>query len=401
MSGKSVIDGYNDPLWDSSKFTKPNGSFETNNQNQLTFIPNNLPPAISYDNEFVMLLAQAERKVGELKGKGSELENPHILIRAYLKREAVLSSKIEGTLASLEDLNKHEAVGNIGQNVAENLRLHEVVNYVSALEDALEKIAEPNQQVDLDIMKTAHKTLMTGVRGQDKNPGEFRTKQNWIVKTQGTTKKIIYTPPPPEKILDLLKNLETFFQTNHNRTSTLVECAIIHYQFEAIHPFLDGNGRIGRLLLPLILYKKGLLPEPLLYLSAYFDKYQEEYYNGLLAISQKGKWKEWIKFFLKSFAEQADETIKNIQKLVDLERRYKEILREKNTSSNVVLLMEHMFSNPYITIPQAKEFLKVTYPSAKNVVMVLVDVGILKQTNIIYSSKVFNAEEIEETLNID
>ncbi len=400
MSSKSVIDGYNDPLWDSSKFTKPNGIFEANNQNQRTFVPNSLPPSISYDNELVMLLAHAERKVGELKGKGSELENPHILIRSYLKREAILSSKIEGTLASLEDLNKHEAVGNIGQNEVENLRLREVLNYVNALENALEKIKEPNQLVNLDIMKIAHKTLMTGVRGEDKNPGEFRMKQNWIVKTQGTTKKIIYTPPPPEKILDLLKNLEIFFQSNH-RTSTLIQCAITHYQFEAIHPFLDGNGRIGRLLLPLILYKKGLLPEPLLYLSAYFDKHQKEYYDGLLAISQKSKWSDWIKFFLKAFTEQADETIKNIQKLVDLERNYKEILREKNASSNVILLMEHMFSNPYITIPRAKKFLKVTYPSAKNVVMTLVDIGILKQTDIIYSSKVFLAEEIEETLKID
>ncbi len=401
MFSKSVIDEYNDPLWDSSKFTKPNGKFESNDQNQQTFVPNVLPPSISYDNELVMLLAQAERKVGELKGKGSELKNPHILIRAYLKREAVLSSKIEGTLASLEDLNKHEAIGNIGQNVAENLRLREVVNYVRALEESLKKIEEPNQLVDLNIIKTAHKTLMSGVRDQDKNPGEFRTTQNWIVKTQGTKKTIIYTPPSPKKILDLLTNLEKFFQTDHNQISTLIQCAIIHYQFEAIHPFLDGNGRIGRLFLPLILYKKGLLPEPLLYLSAYFDKYQEEYYNGLLAVSQKGKWREWMKFFLKAFAEQADETIKNIQKLVDLEKKYKNILRQKNTSSNVVLLMEHMFSNPYVTIPQASKFLEVTYPSAKNAVMTLVDVGIIQQTDIFYNSKVFLAEEIEATLNID
>ena len=401
MSSKSVIDGYNDPLWDSSKFTKPNGSFESNSQNQLTFVPKKLPPTIPYDNELIMLLAQAERKVGELKGKGSELENPNILIRAYLKREAVLSSKIEGTLASLEDLNRHEAIGNIGQNVSENLRLREVVNYVAALEDALEKIAEPNQLVDLSIMKTSHKTLMTGVRGQDKNPGEFRTTQNWIAKTGGTAKKIIYTPPAPERILDLLENLEVFFQTNHNQTSALIQCAIIHYQFEAIHPFLDGNGRIGRLLLPLILYKKDLLPEPLLYLSAYFDRYQEEYYNGLLLISQKSKWREWLKFFLKAFAEQADETIKNIQKLVDLEKKYKKILRQKNTSGNVVMLMEHMFSNPYITIPQVQKFLEVTYPSAKNVVTVLMDVGILQQTDIIYTSKVFLAKEIEDALSVD
>ena len=146
---------------------------------------------------------------------------------------------------------------------------------------------------------------------------------------------------------------------------------------EAIHPFLDGNGRIGRLLLPLILYEKGLLPQPLLYLSAFFDKHQEEYYNGLLDVSQKNKWRQWIKFFLRSFAEQADQTIKNIQKLSNLQIKYADILKNLNTSSNVVFLMEHLFDNPYITIPKAAEFLKVTYPSAKNAIMTLVNAKIL------------------------
>lgn len=401
MSTESVKDDYNDPMWNRNKFTKPNGTFEPNLKNQLTFIPDVLPPSIFYDRELVMLLAKAERKVGELKGKGSELSNPHILIRAYLKREAVLSSKIEGTLASLEDLNKHEAVGNIGKSESENLRLVEVLNYVGALEHSLEKIKDGTQRVDLDLMKEAHRELLTGVRGEDKSPGEFRKRQNWIVKSKGTIQEIIYTPPSPEKISDLLNNLQSFFQTNHDTMSALIQCAIVHYQFEAIHPFLDGNGRIGRLLLPLILYEKGLLPEPLLYLSAFFDKHKEEYYNGLLEVSQKKKWREWIKFFLKAFAAQADETIKNIQKLLDLQRKYKDILRQQNTSSNVVLLMEHLFGNPYITIPTASTFLGVTYPAAKNAIMTLVNLGILTQTNVVYTSKVFLAAEIEENLNVD
>ena len=182
-----VKDQYNDS-WNLNKFTKPNGSLERGNQNQLTFVPKLLPPVISYDKELIMLLALAERKVGELKGKGSELGNLHIFIRAYLKREAVLSSKIEGTLASLEDLNKHEIVGNIGQNVAEKLRLYEVINYVNALDMSLNSIRKVNQSVNLDIIKKAHKILMTDVRGQDKNSEDFRTQQNWIVKTRGTKK---------------------------------------------------------------------------------------------------------------------------------------------------------------------------------------------------------------------
>lgn len=364
-------------------------------------MPNKLPPAFFYDHELVMLLAKAERKVGELKGKGSELSNPYILIKAYLKREAVLSSKIEGTLASLEDLNKHEAIGNIGKDESEHLRLREVVNYVDTLENSLKKIQEEKRKIDLELMKEAHKELLTGVRGEDKSPGEFRKTQNWIVVTKGTVQEIIYTPPPPERLNELLDNLQTFIQTNHDTMSALIQCAVIHYQFEAIHPFLDGNGRIGRLLLPLILYEKGLLSEPLLYLSAYFDKYQQEYYNGLLGISQKSKWREWIKFFLKAFAEQADETIINIQKLSDLQRKYKDVIREQNTSSNVLLLMEHLFANPYITIPRAVKFLHVTYPAAKKVVMTLVDIGILTQTSITHTSKVFLAKEIEASLNVD
>ena len=401
MVAKSSIVRYNVSRLDLREFTRPNGHFEHNGQNQLAFVPSMLPPDIEYDHELVLLLAHAERKVGELKGRGGELANPHILIRAYLKHEAVLSSRIEGTLASLKDLNMHEAIGNIGQREAGDLRLNEVINYVKALKESLERIKEPGQPVDLDVIRAAHKTLMTGVRGQDKNPGRFREGQNWVTRGRGNAMEVVYAPPPAGKIADLLENLEGFLQTGDDRVSTLIQCAIIHYQFEAIHPFPDGNGRVGRLLLPLLLYKKGLLPEPLLYMSAYFDRHREEYYGGLLAVSQTSGWGEWVKFFLRAFAEQADGTIRNIQKLADLQGRYKELLEQKNVTGNALLLMEHMFSNPYITIPQAGKFLKVTYPSAKNAVMALVDAGILRRTDIAYRSQVFLAEEIEEALDVD
>ena len=282
-----------------------------------------------------------------------------------------------------------------------HLRLQEVLNYVDALSYSLERIKKGTQKVALDLLGDAHKKLLTGVQEEDKYPGKFRDKQNWIVKRKGTTTEIIYTPPPPEKLAELLNDLQSFFQTDHDTMSVLVQCAVIHYQFEAIHPFLDGNGRIGRLLLPLILYEKGLLPQPLLYLSAFFDKHQEEYYNGLLDVSQKNKWREWVKFFLRAFAEQADQTIKNIQKLSDLQIKYASTLKNLNTSRNVIFLMEHLFDNPYITIPKAAEFLKVTYPSAKNAIMTLVNAGILTQTDIVSTSKVFLAKEIKENLTVD
>ncbi len=397
MHDDSVKPKYNPIKWDTRRFTRPNGTLEYNSQNQMTFIPKSLPPEISYDNELIMLLAKSERKIGELKGIESGLPNPHILIKTYMKREAVLSSKIEGTLASLEDLNWHEAVGNIKKNETDVLRLQEVVNYVRALENCLEKIRKTNHSVNLDLVREAHEKLFANVQGADKGPGEFRKIQNYIIKTRGRTWEIVYTPP--EKVQELLDDLEAFIQAKHEMPSILIQCAIIHYQFEAIHPFLDGNGRIGRLLLPLILHERGVLPEPLLYISEYFDKHRDEYYKGLLAISQKSSWKKWIKFFLRAFIEQSDETIKNIQKLQSLQKRYKKLLKEQNASNNAIFLMEQLFGNPYITIPRATKYLSITYPAAKNAVMALVRAGILTRINMINASKVFLAVEIKESIN--
>lgn len=402
MKPKVIKGRYNKPRWSSlGGFTKPNGKFEDGEGGQPVFVPRMLPPTFAYGRELVLLLAEAERKVGELKGRGSELENPHILIRAHLKKEAVLSSKIEGTLASLEDLNRQEAIGDIDKKDAADKRLWEVVNYVDALEESLDQVRGSGQRVSLDMLRKAHEKLMRGVRGGDKSPGEFRDQQNWIIRTRGTAHEIIYAPPPPEKVSALLGNLEEFFQGDNEGMPVLIQCAVMHYQFEAIHPFRDGNGRIGRLLLPLILCEKGTLPEPLLYLSAYFDEHHDQYYGGLLAVSQKSKWSEWIKFFLRAFIEQADETIRSIQKLLVLMKEYRVLLLNKNASGNAVILMERLFSNPYVTIPKASQLLSVTYPSAKNAVMALVKAGILEQTDIRYRSKVFVAGEIEKAIRVD
>lgn len=398
MSARIIKDSYNEPQWNNiGRFTKPNGRFEANSDGRPTFVPRELPPTVRYDSELIALLVKAERKVGELKGKGGELENPHILIRAYLKKEAVLSSKIEGTMASLEDLNRQEAVGNVSRKDADRLRLREVINYVNALEASLKAMRETGRRVNMDVLRAAHKILMDGVRGHDKEPGKFRDQQNWVIRTRGMRREIVYTPPPPEKILALLENLEEFIQTES--LSVLIQCAVLHYQFEAIHPFVDGNGRIGRLLIPLVLYEKRIMPEPLLYLSAYFDKHRERYYSGLLAVSQKSGWLEWIKFFLMAFIEQADEAVENIQRLMTLMRRHKDTLRKRSASGKAVFLMESLFSNPYVTIPNAARFLGVTYPTAKSAVMTLVDAGILQPTDILYRSKVFVARDIEDALN--
>ena len=398
MEYEKVKERYNDPVpADLKTYTKPNGRFVANSDNQLTFLPQDLPPQVTYDKEMIMLLAAAERSVGELKGKGGELENPHILLRSYLKREAVLSSRIEGTLASLDDLNRYEVVGSIGRRNADSLRLLEVINYVSALELALERVSEGGRDIDLGIIQETHKILMTGVRGQEKSPGEFRDRQNWII----SGRRVIFAPPPPEGIPALLRSLEGFILERHDDIPALVQCAMIHYQFEAIHPFRDGNGRIGRLLLPLILHRKGLLPEPLLYLSAFFERHSDEYYGGLLDVSRKSRWGRWIKFFLRAFAVQAEETIGGIQRLVELQRQYSRILHERNASGNAVLLMGRLFENPYVIVPDAKKFLDTSYQTANSAVTALVKAGILDRTDIVSRSRVFLAKGIGEALSTE
>lgn len=397
---RNVKDTFNEPIPDGFEgYTNPNGSIKTSRGGMRTFVPADLPPIFDYDQELALLLAGAERAVGELKGMGSSLKNPHILLRAYLKREAVVSSKIEGTLASIEDLNKYEVLG-IGKVFAERLRLQEVVNHVAALEWALKKIRNDKHDMDRHLILGAHRILMDGVHGQEKNPGKFRDRQNAIAQTRGLRSKIIYTPPPPEIIPKLIQRLEKFCKAAHDDIPVLIQCALIHYQFEAIHPFGDGNGRIGRLLVLLMLCKRDLLPEPLLYLSAFFDAHLPEYYSGLLEVSRKSEWGAWVKFFLRAVAVQATEAIYNIKRLEDLHAKYRRILHGRKASGNAVELADILFENPYVSIPLAKKYLGVSYPAAKGTVYTLVGAGILSPTDMPHRSKIFAAAEIEASLKM-
>ncbi|RNJ77893.1 MAG: Fic family protein [Nitrosopumilus sp. H13] len=380
---------------DAANFPTPNGRFEYNSQQRLTFVPKKLPPAIKYDDNLMMALVRAERKVGELEGICNEIQKPYILIKAHMRKEAVLSSKIEGTLTSLEDFNRHEAVGDIEKTEMEYLRLREVINYVHALDASMVGM-DGGDRMSLVLLRKAHKKLLYKVRGEDKSPGMFRDIQNMIVSESGAKKEVIYMPPSAEMVRELLDDLESFFQAENKDVSPLVQCAMIHYQFEAIHPFRDGNGRIGRLILPLLLYERKILTTPLLYLSEYFEEHREEYYAGLMAVSQKSQWYEWIEFFLEAFSEQAERTIKSIKGLQGLREKYKKTLMEKRRSSKAVFLLDHIVSNPYMTIPMAQKILNVTYPTAKTAVTALVDAGILTEVETVMAKRVFMAQEISE-----
>ena len=389
------------PVWDHSEFTNTTGKIEFTEEG-AAFVPGSLPPSIDYDREIFALMVKAERSIAELKGMGREMDYLHPAIGLGLKREAVLSSRIEGTTASLGDLNLHEAVGEPIKGSAEARRLPEVVNCAKALKDALASMQAPGSRLDLDTLRTAHKTLMVGVGEYDMNPGQFRTRQNWIVGRKGRELKISYTPPPPGKVPKLLDNLAEFMQFGDDPSAyPLVQCAVAHYQFEAIHPFPDGNGRVGRLLIPLMLHKNGLMPKPLLYPSAYFEKHRQEYYKALLEVSKTGKWRRWIAFFLRALGQQADEAMGLVSRLAFLEEEYTKDLTGRNVRASAMTLMKELIYNPYTTIPRAAKRLSITYPTAKAAVASLVEVGILEEAGKRRRNRVFYARGIDEALADD
>lgn len=382
---------------DLAAFSKPNGKFMLNGDGNTTFSPKSLPTRINYDSELVGIISEADQTLGQLKGIGQLLPNPELLISPYLSREAVLSSKIEGTQASISDLLRFEATGQEERDSGV-IRLLEVRNYVSAFRTNLDDIIKNNKKIDLDLIRNSHRILMTGVRGQEKNPGHFRTVQNWIGREGISIDGAIYVPPMPSILNEKLTELINFIQKPQEGIPSLIQCAILHYQFEAIHPFADGNGRIGRLLISLFLAEQNLLPKPLLYLSAFFEQHRTQYYAGLLAVSQKSRWKEWIKFFLTAISVQSKEAVDNIQRLMDLRTRYQTMLRNRTSGKNALLLLEYLFSNPYTTFNSAQDYLGISFPAAQTAINQLVTSGILKEYGSRKRNRVFYAYEIRDIL---
>ena len=382
---------------DKAAFTNPNGVFIENNDGYETFIPKLLPPEIKYDSATITLAVEAHAKLGELSGIGELLPNPDLLIRPYIRREAVLSSKIEGTQASIMDIFRFEAEGKVepGEN-GEAKRIREVVNYINSLADCLERVK--TEAISLEMIKNAHSILMKNVRGQEKTPGQFRKVQNWIGPEGSKIEDARHVPPPPEKLDEKLSELEQFLQDPAPGIPVLIQCALIHYQFEVVHPFADGNGRIGRLLIPLILAERNLLGKPLLYLSVYFERNRTEYYHHLQSVSQNSTWTEWIRFFLRGVIEQASDAINNVRKLTDLRTEYETKLRESKASGNETQLMTFLFANPVISIPVVAKFLNARYPTAKLAIEKLQAIGILEEMGKRERGKLFKANAILKIL---
>ena len=356
------------------------------------FIPHPLPPEIKYSTELINLLAEANRHLGNLNGVGALLPNPNLLIVPYMRKEAVLSSKIEGTQTSLSDLFYFEAARREEQKAeAQKTDVLEVVNYVKAMDYGLKRLKE--LPICLRLMREIHGILMKDVRGQHLTPGEFRRSQNWIGPAGCTLNDAAFVPPPVHQMHETLGELEKFL---HNRDSIpgLIQCALIHYQFEAIHPFLDGNGRIGRLLITLFLCEREFLIYPMLYLSAFFEKYRREYYDRLIAVSQRGEWEEWINFFLRAIAVQSKDAALNSKAILNLLENYRDRIQEKRTSIYVTMLLDELFKNPYVTIPRAAVKLKTSFHTAKAAIEKLKKVNILVEITDKQRGKVYCAKEL-------
>ncbi len=361
------------------------------------FVPNKLPPDIEVNWELVSYLSDADRALSELSGAAGKLPNPHLLIMPFTRKEAVLSSKIEGTVASLSDLLSFEALGLFPEDTNSHDDVEEVANYVHAMELGLGRLRD--LPVSLRLIKEIHSRLMKDVRGESRAPGEFRIRQNWLGPPHTKIEDAIYVPPPVSEMTGLLHDLEKYIH-GESKLPPLVKMAIVHYQFEAIHPFLDGNGRIGRLLITLLMVAQGLLSQPLLYLSAYFERSRAHYYDQLLAVSQKGAWNDWIKYFLHGVSEQSRDALVRADKLLTLNQAYRRRVGGKRTSAHLLTLLDSLFARPVVSVKTTAQQLKVTPKSAQQHIDRLIHHGILREVTGKKRNRVYLAPEILSILDV-
>jgi len=355
------------------------------------FYPAKARRDISYTKEIVQLLDNATGALHRLSGVGRLLPNPHLLIAPNVRLEAVLSSRIEGTRSDVSDLLRFEA-GDEESIAAVRDDVQEVRSYVVALDHGIRRLND-GFPLSMRLLREVHAELMAGVRGGHATPGEFRKSQNWIGGTSPSN--AAFVPPPVETMNPALDDLEQFL---HDRSlPLLIQLAIAHYQFEAIHPFLDGNGRLGRLLIPLVMVQRQVLPQPLLYLSVYFEQNRNQYYDLLMSTSRTGDLEPWLKFFLHGVATQAADAENRTVRLVELQHELRtELLNEKATTT-VVRTAELLFSTPYVSASRLAGQLDVTYPTALKAITTLVERGDLteatgRQRNRFYmANKIFDA----------
>ncbi len=341
------------------------------------FVPNPLPPdpPIQLADQDHDLIEKANRALGRLDGITTLLPDVSLFLYFYVRKEAVLSSQIEGTQSSFSDLLLHEEDLALGVPLDD---VQEVSNYVAAMNHGLKRLREDNFPLSLRLIREVHKVLLAQGRGSDKTPGEFRRSQNWLGGTRPGNARFV--PPPPDRVAACMSDLEKFLHDQTQRTPVLLKAALAHVQFETIHPFVDGNGRLGRLLITLILCAQDALTQPLLYLSLFFKQHRQEYYDRLDAVRVQGDWLGWLRFFLEGVqqtARQATDTAGQILRLSDEDRRKVEALGRKAGSAQRVL--DQLRRHPITTIPNAAAQLRLTAPTVRSAVESLETLGIVRE----------------------
>lgn len=394
---------------DASKFNREAGNFikrwATFGRESIEFdyfMPNEIPDMKKFCNDLSIMEKsnEANRAIGELQGLTKNIGNIDLFTDPYLRKEAVDSSEIEGTFVSLTDVFLSEAGSKKPEFTNPNVK--EVVNFVKAIDFALKELKE-KKKIDKNLLNNLHKILLKDVRGKDKLIGEFRKQQNWI-KSKGATKDILdadFVPPSEEKVEELMNYLFDYINEKDG-FMRLIKSGLIHYYFETIHPYEDGNGRVGRTLILLYLIKAKILQEPILYLSPYFKKYKEVYYDLLMEVREKGNYEKWIKFYLEGIIEMSLNTSEKVKKLIDLYNFYKERLKEVKATPITYSLLDKFFESPYwfISLLQ-KQLGDENYPKTKRGMNYLVEAKIIKEFTRYKRNKIFVAPDILKILEED
>lgn len=341
-----------------------------------SFVPSPLPPTPPVDmTDLWNVLSLADRALGRLDGASESLPNPDLFVFMYVRKEAVLSSQIEGTQASLIDVLQFEADG-LKQGKAEDVG--EVINYIAAMNYGLDRLDE--LPISLRLIREIHAQLLTGVRGGERTPGEFRRTQTWVGHPGSNLATATYVPPAPYDMLASLDNLERFIHSDANMPF-LIKVGLIHAQFETIHPFLDGNGRTGRLLITFLLCQQKLLTRPLLYLSYYFKAHRTEYYDRLQAVRDAGDWEGWLNFFLRGVYEVSKEATETARQIVNLREEHRHLIPSHlgASSSNALRLLELLFTNPIIDVRSVSAKLGLSFAYVNTIIRDLTQIGILSE----------------------
>ena len=361
-----------------------------------SFRPAPLPPnpPIEVSGELLTKLIDANKKIATLEGLSSRIPNMGLFVSMYVRKEALLSSQIEGTQCTLEDILNPLMEDNTNRDVSD------VVNYIRATEFALERLK--TLPLCNRLIKETHAVLLESVRGQEKNPGEFRYSQNWIGGQGSTIKNARYIPPNPDDMLTAMSDLEKYINSD-DTLDPLIQAALIHYQFETTHPFLDGNGRVGRLLITHFLMEKGILSTPALYISYYLKMNRIEYYDRMTQVRRTGDYEQWITFFLQAFADSAEDAIHTIDRLTALHDKSTKLFDTltKRQRTSVLKVFSYLESNPIIDIQKTATTLEMSYNTVAKVVSILIDDGILTQTDKSGKAKIYSYTEYLDILRKD